>query len=123
MNTFSRPENSGLKPAPSSSRAAMRPWAVTVPLVGVSVPATICRIVLLPEPFTPTSPVVVPFSTLRLTSLSAQNASWCGLRSTISLSRSTGLRYIWNFFDTLSRVMMLIYSTSANACLVRMNAM
>ncbi len=32
--TFSRPVNSGLKPAPSSSNAATRPWTVICPTVG-----------------------------------------------------------------------------------------
>ena len=34
INTFSRPVNSGLKPAPSSSKAAMRPRVTTRPVVG-----------------------------------------------------------------------------------------
>ena len=51
--TFSRPLNSGLKPAPNSSRAAMRPRVTTRPLVGCRMPATICSSVLLPEPFGP----------------------------------------------------------------------
>ena len=35
MKTFSRPEISGWKPAPSSISAEMRPFTVTVPLVGL----------------------------------------------------------------------------------------
>ena len=38
MNTFSRPEISGWKPAPSSIRADTRPCTATVPVVGFVMP-------------------------------------------------------------------------------------
>ena len=40
MKTFSRPEISGWNPAPSSISAEMRPSTVTVPVVGLVMPAT-----------------------------------------------------------------------------------
>ena len=46
--------NSGLKPAPSSSSAAMRPRVTTRPVVGCRIPLTICSSVLLPQPLGPT---------------------------------------------------------------------
>ena len=39
MRMFSRPENSGLNPAPNSNSAETRPVVVTFPVVGVTVPA------------------------------------------------------------------------------------
>ncbi len=69
MKTFSIPVNSGLKPAPSSSNAAIRPSCQTVPCVGSSVPVMICSSVDLPDPFGPMMPVVVPASTSKLMSL------------------------------------------------------
>ena len=56
MKTFSRPEISGWKPAPSSISAEMRPFTVTVPRVGRVMPATHLSIVLLPEPLRPMMP-------------------------------------------------------------------
>ena len=56
MKTFSRPEISGWKPAPSSISAEMRPSTVTVPSVGLVMPATILSIVLLPDPLRPMMP-------------------------------------------------------------------
>ena len=56
MKTFSRPEISGWKPAPSSMRAEMRPFTATAPSVGLVMPATSLSIVLLPEPFRPMIP-------------------------------------------------------------------
>ena len=56
MKTFSRPEISGWKPAPSSMSAEMRPCTVTVPLVGFVMPATSLSAVLLPEPLRPITP-------------------------------------------------------------------
>ena len=78
--TFSRPLNSGLKPAPSSSSAAIRPLASTRPRVGSRIPQMICSSVLFPLPFGPTTPRTSPRSTLRFTSRSAQNSDggWCG---------------------------------------------
>ena len=56
MKTFSRPEISGWKPAPSSISAEMRPSTRTVPLVGLVMPATSFSAVLLPDPFRPMTP-------------------------------------------------------------------
>ena len=56
MKTFSRPEISGWKPAPSSISAEMRPFTVTVPRVGRVMPATHFSIVLLPDPLRPMMP-------------------------------------------------------------------
>ena len=56
MKTFSRPEISGWKPAPSSISAEMRPSTVTVPRVGRVIPATHFSIVLLPDPLRPMMP-------------------------------------------------------------------
>src|ERR1035437_10924286 len=74
--TLSRPLNSGLNPAPSSSRAETRPSIPTVPEVGCRIPATICKRVLLPEPFSPTMQKVSPRLTSKLTSCSAQKSWW-----------------------------------------------
>ena len=54
MKTFSRPEISGWKPAPSSISAEIRPVTETRPVVGLVMPATHFSIVLFPEPFRPT---------------------------------------------------------------------
>jgi len=59
--TLSRPLNSGLKPAPSSSKAATRPAHKTRPLVGLRIPVMIWRSVLLPEPFGPSMAKTSPF--------------------------------------------------------------
>ena len=56
MKTFSRPEISGWKPAPSSMRAEIRPSTFTVPVVGFVMPATSFSAVLLPEPLRPMIP-------------------------------------------------------------------
>src|SRR5205809_684573 len=53
---FSRPVNSGLKPAPGSSRAKRRPFTLTRPAVGRSVPAMSWSSVDFPEPFRPMTP-------------------------------------------------------------------
>ena len=74
MYTFSCPVNSGLKPEPSSSKAATRPLVWMLPLVGVSVPQIICKRVDLPLPLHPIMPTVSPFLTSKETSLSAQNS-------------------------------------------------
>jgi hypothetical protein len=71
-STFSRPVNSGLKPAPSSSSDETRPVTVTRPLVGHTIPAISCRSVLLPDPLLPTTPSVAPAGTRSETSLNAQ---------------------------------------------------
>ncbi len=80
MKTFSRPEISGWKPAPSSIRAEIRPLTLTVPLVGFVMPATSLSAVLFPEPLRPTTPKVWPAVTVKDTSLSAGNVS-AGRRS------------------------------------------
>jgi len=56
MKTFSRPEISGWKPAPSSIKAEMRPSTRTVPSVGLVMPATSLSMVLLPDPLRPMIP-------------------------------------------------------------------
>ena len=63
MKTFSRPEISGWKPAPSSMSAEIRPSTRTLPLVGLVMPATSFSAVLLPEPLRPITPKVEPFGT------------------------------------------------------------
>src|SRR5579862_2145897 len=80
MNTFSRPEISGWKPAPSSMSADTRPSTRTVPDVGLVMPAMSLSAVLLPEPFRPMTPNVEPLGTLNVTSVSAGNVS-LGCRS------------------------------------------
>ena len=57
---LSRPEISGWKPAPSSSRAASRPGTSTDPDVGRTIPASSLSSVDLPEPLAPTTPSVSP---------------------------------------------------------------
>jgi hypothetical protein len=62
--TFCRPVYSGLKPEPSSSRAATRPCDHRPRRgSGVSVPQTSCSRVDLPEPLRPMMPMVSPRST------------------------------------------------------------
>ena len=58
--TFSRPVSSGLKPAPSSSRAATRPRTTRSPRLGCSTPQTSCSSVDLPAPLRPTMPTTSP---------------------------------------------------------------
>jgi len=50
IKTFSLPEISGWKPAPSSMRAETFPLTETLPEEGLVMPAMILRRVLLPEP-------------------------------------------------------------------------
>jgi hypothetical protein len=75
MKTFSRPEISGWKPAPSSISAEMRPSTFTVPSEGLVIPATSFKSVLFPDPLRPMTPSVRPLGTVRLTSFSAVNVS------------------------------------------------
>ena len=56
----------------------MRPRVTTRPVVGCRMPLTICKSVLLPQPFGPTSPSVSPFSTVNPISRSAQKSVWRG---------------------------------------------
>lgn len=75
-SAFSRPVKSGEKPAPSSRRAATRPRTDTVPAVGRMVPATIWRMVDLPEPFVPRMPTHSPRRTSNETPFSAWKVRW-----------------------------------------------
>ena len=95
MKTFSRPEISGWKPAPSSMSAEMRPSTVTVPLVGLVMPATSLSAVLLPEPLRPITPKVEPFGTVNDTSVSAGKVS-LGCRSRRMLRCSSALLSVAN---------------------------
>jgi len=74
MNTFSRPVKSGWKPAPSSSIEATLPPISTRPEWGGRIPANSFRSVLLPEPFSPTTPSASPGATSRSTSRRAQSS-------------------------------------------------
>ncbi len=95
MKTFSRPEISGWKPAPSSISAEMRPSTFTVPLVGFVMPATSLSAVLLPEPLRPMTPNVEPFGTMNETSVSAGNVS-LGCRSRRMLRWNSALFSVEN---------------------------
>jgi len=75
MTTFSRPEISGWKPAPSSMRAETLPSTRSVPEVGLKRPATSLRSVDLPEPFAPMTPNVSPRRTSKETPESAATVS------------------------------------------------
>src|SRR4029453_4138382 len=72
---FSRPVNSGWKPAPSSIRADTRPRTETWPVVGLRMPPRTLSSVDLPEPLEPTMPTIRPRPRSRLTSCSAQSSS------------------------------------------------
>ena len=95
MNTFSRPEISGWKPAPSSISAEIRPLTVTVPLVGLVIPATSLSIVLLPEPLRPMTPSVRPAGRVKVTSCTAEKVS-SGSRSRTRLLDSSALLSVAN---------------------------
>ena len=97
MKTFSRPEISGWKPAPSSMSAEMRPSTGTVPVVGFVMPATTFSAVLLPDPFRPTMPKVQPVGTVNDTPLSAWNVS-SGFRSLTSVPDRIALLSVANCF-------------------------
>ena len=71
ISTFSRPESSGWKPAPSSSSAASRPRTSTAPRVGRTIPASSFSSVDFPEPFAPMTPRVSPAGTSKETPSSA----------------------------------------------------
>ena len=72
--TFSRPVNSGLKPAPNSSRAPILPFTATLPMLGFKVPHTICSRVDLPAPLRPMNPKAWPRLTSRLRGAKATNS-------------------------------------------------
>ncbi len=75
IKTFSRPLISGWNPAPSSMRAEIFPSTLSRPEVGLAIPATSLSSVLLPEPFSPMTPNVIPFSTWRLMPSTAMTSS------------------------------------------------
>ena len=75
ITTFSRPEISGWKPAPSSMSAETLPVTSSVPAVGLKRPATSFRSVDFPQPFGPTTPNVSPRATENETSESARTTS------------------------------------------------
>ena len=72
---FSLPDSSGWNPAPSSSRAEILPLTVMEPASGRRMRAMHFNSVLLPEPFSPISPNVVPAGTWSDTSSRAWNSS------------------------------------------------
>ena len=90
MKTFSRPEISGWKPAPSSIRAATRPATVIRPVVGLSMPATSLSRVDLPEPLPPMMPKASPRPTEKSMSSKAAMAS-SGLRPRVRLRPTRAL--------------------------------
>ena len=92
---FSRPENSGWKPAPSSRREAIRPRVMISPEVGWVMPVSSLSSVLFPAPFSPMIPTVEPCGMSRYTSRTAQNSFPRGPPgSTRSHSRWIGFSYI-----------------------------
>ena len=97
MKTFSRPEISGWKPAPSSMSAEIRPRTLTVPEVGLVIPATSFSMVLLPDPLRPTMPKVIPAGTANDTPLSAGKVS-SGFRSPTRVPSINALLSVANFF-------------------------
>ena len=96
MKTFSRPEISGWKPAPSSISAEMRPRTTTSPTLGLVMPATSLSSVLLPDPLRPITPSVRPAGTVNETFRTAGNTS-SGLRSRIRLPDSSALFSVANW--------------------------
>ncbi len=74
--TFSTPLYSGLKPEPSSSRAATRPLVRSSPALGVSVPQTSCSSVDFPDPLRPMMPTVSPRRTSRSRGARASKTPW-----------------------------------------------
>ncbi len=85
---FSRPVKSGWNPAPSSSRDPTEPPTAILPLVGLKMPASSRRSVVLPEPFRPTMPSDCPGSISSETSRSAQISAgrWWRRRTIASFS-------------------------------------
>src|SRR2546430_531907 len=72
--TFSRPVNSGWKPAPISISEPTRPPTASTPVVGAKIPAMSLSSVDLPDPFRPTIPNASPGRTCRSTSCKAQSS-------------------------------------------------
>ena len=72
---FSLPDSSGWNPAPSSSSAEIFPFTVMEPASGRRILAMHFNSVLLPEPFSPMRPKVVPAGTSSETSSRAWNSS------------------------------------------------
>ncbi len=72
---LSRPDSSGWKPAPSSSRADTLPVTDVRPDSGRRMRAMHLSRVLLPDPFSPMRANVCPGATLKLTSRSAHSSS------------------------------------------------
>ena len=75
MKTFSRPEISGWKPAPSSISAEIRPLTVHRAARRLGDAGDSLSSVLLPEPLRPMTPSVRPVGTVNETSCSAGNVS------------------------------------------------
>ncbi len=97
MTTFSRPQISGWKPAPSSISAEIRPSTTRLPRVGLVMPATSLSRVDLPEPFSPMTPKVEPRGTSKDTPSRAVNVS-SGRRSERRLPVRRALFRVLNWF-------------------------
>src|SRR5437899_9995073 len=87
---------SGMKPsealAASGSRARSWPLMVTVPLVGLSRPAIMRMVVVLPAPLGPRKPWISPGSTERLTPSTAVKEPYVLTSDSTAIMRSGGLR-------------------------------
>jgi hypothetical protein len=94
--TFSRPEISGWKPAPSSIRAETRPSTIRVPRLGLVIPATSLSSVDFPEPFSPITPKVEPRGTSKETPSRAVKIS-PGVRSVMRLPVRSALLRVLNW--------------------------
>src|SRR4051794_28263173 len=105
---LSRPENSGWKPAPSSSSDDTRPWTSTSPDVGRVMPARSLSNVDLPAPFSPMMPTVLPCGMSRYTLRRATKSLWSFLPGmTSSSSRWIGLSYMRYALETPRQTMAL----------------
>ena len=83
-----------MKPAPSSSKAAILPLTIHSPDVGVNTLVIIFKIVDFPLPFLPMMPRISPLFTLKETSFKAANSVCLDLRENkASFNRSLGLLY------------------------------
>ena len=83
-----RPDSSGWKPAPSSNSAEILPCVEIEPRSGRRIRAMHLSKVLLPEPFSPMSPKVVPFGMSNDTPLSASNSRYRARRPRITAAFS-----------------------------------